>query len=147
MAKALGSGRSRNSIISKARSSGLTLSSGQAVAVGIRSKKTRERPAPKVKAVGTVTKPAGPGINPQRIPDFKPPTIIPDREGAGPTVLELQTGMCRAPVGRDRGADQQHCGGQTDRVAKGSRSGIGGFETYCPSCSRRLQKPTPSRAR
>lgn len=157
IAKAFGSRRSRNSIIGKVGRLGLKLQSGEVsgsarlTPASYLARREATSPFPKSSKPLTKTK-SGPradsaGINPQRIPDFKPPTIIPDRAGSGPTVAELETGMCRAPVGAESGADQQHCGGQTDPVPKGSRSGIGGFETYCPSCARRLQKPTPSRAR
>lgn len=154
MAKAIGNGRTRNMIIGKVRRLGLSLTSGEtggstrkrlhpAEEAGSKPLKAVKPVAPKAVAI----KPQGGGLNPQRIPDFKPPTIIPDREGAGPTVVDLETGMCRAPVGSAVGADQQHCGRQTDPAPKGSRGGIGGFETYCEPCAKRLNKPVPSRAR
>lgn len=149
IAKAMGDRRSRNSVIGKITRMGLQISSGETggskrLTPGSYSeRRAKTSPFPKPKT----PKPVGAGINPQRIPDFKPPTIIPDRVGSGPTVAELETGMCRAPVGTATGADQQHCADQTNPVPKGSRAGIGGFETYCPSCARRMHKPTPSRAR
>jgi len=144
IAQRLGGGRSRNAVIGLCSRNGIILGR-----LPTQRPPTKVRAIPAKQATPKLPKlaPAPSSINPQRIADFKPPTIIPDREGAGPTCSELETGMCRAPVGKAGGADQQHCGAQTKATPRGSRSGIGGFETYCEPCAKRLNKPVPSRAR
>lgn len=145
-------GRSRNAVIGLATRKGWKMGGYTAARLAERPARVvapRVPPAPKVKPAPRPLPLANVAPHGPRVGDLVPPMAIPVEpiETAAVSLLALTVGMCRKPVGKATGADQLFCARQTKAKRPGEGGGIGGFETYCPTCKPRLSKPTPARSR
>lgn len=108
------------------------------------------------------TKPAPPPAKPKPAPIVRPapaPIQTPapppyERKASnlasrtGPTLLELETGQCRNPVGSLSGSDQQFCGDRvgTRRVMIKPGVYVEKLDSYCQSCGDRNRVGTSTAA-